>query len=91
MSTIGAKKCSITDDHSEISCVDTILDNAKKTPMNVCKPYKKKHELTFTYIAAQNIDENNNCKFEKKYPHKKNILATFFIPFFLPIPSNVTF
>ena len=60
--------------------------------MIVINTKKKKNELTPTYVAAGNIDLNYNCKFRKKNLHKKNILATFFIPnFFLPIPSNLPF
>ena len=48
--------------------------------MFVIHTNKQKIESTFTFVAAQNIDENNNCKFEKK--QKKNILATFSYHFF---------
>ena len=43
---------------------------------------KKKHEFTFTYIAVQNIDENNNRKFGEKFNTKKNFGDFFHTIFF---------
>ena len=63
-------------------CGQKYWTTQKKRQWMFVNSTKKKHEFTFTYIAVQNIDENNNRKFGEKFNTKKNFGDFFHTIFF---------